>query len=103
MPFELTRSQIKSINEIDIDLSSSYQMIRLLQGDVGSGKTIVSIIGMLNTYESGYQSAIMVPTEILANQHFETIKNFLNSYNINILLLSGKDKGKIRDKKISDY
>ena len=102
LPFELTKSQIKSINEISTDLSSSYQMIRLLQGDVGSGKTIVSIIGMLNSYESGYQSAIMAPTEILANQHFETIKKFLNSHNIKILLLSGKDKGKVREKKLNN-
>jgi len=102
LPFELTESQKKSINEISNDLSSSNQMVRLLQGDVGSGKTIVSILGMLNSYESGYQSAIMAPTEILAMQHFVTIKNFLNSYNINIELLSGKDKGKLRDKKIDN-
>ena len=70
LPFDLTNSQKIAIKEIEKDLISNYQMIRLLQGDVGSGKTIISIIAMLHAFKSGYQSSIMAPTEILANQHF---------------------------------
>ena len=102
LPFHLTDSQYLVIKEIYKDLLSTNSMIRLLQGDVGSGKTIVSIIGMFISYQSGYQSAIMAPTEILANQHYETINNFLKKYKIHIILLNSKDKGKIRKQKISD-
>ncbi len=100
LPFELTNSQKSSINEIKNDLLSEYQMIRLLQGDVGSGKTIVSIIAMLIGCESNYQNAIMAPTEILASQHYETIKKFLKQTKFKVILLTGKDIGKIRQAKL---
>ena len=93
LPFKLTKSQLKAWFDIKKDLSSTNQMIRLLQGDVGSGKTIVALLGMIFSVDSGYQTAIMVPTSILANQHYETISNLLNKLNIEIILLTGKDKG----------
>ena len=76
-------------------------MVRLLQGDVGSGKTIVSLLSMIHAIESGYQAAIMVPTSILANQHFQNITNLLKNFSIKTLLLTGKDKGRIRLEKTS--
>ncbi|MBG77265.1 MAG: ATP-dependent DNA helicase RecG [Pelagibacteraceae bacterium] len=100
LPYELTQSQKTSINEIKNDLLSEYQMIRLLQGDVGSGKTIISIIAMLIGCESGFQNAIMAPTEILATQHYETISKFLKSTKFKIILLTGKDIGKDRQIKL---
>lgn len=98
LPFELTSDQIKAVDEIYNDLNSPNRMNRLLQGDVGSGKTIVAIISMYMNYLSGYQSALMAPTEILAIQHYNNIKNLFKNYNINIALLTGKTKSK--DKKI---
>ena len=94
LSFDLTIDQIKAINDIYNDLNSKYRMNRLLQGDVGSGKTIVAIITMYMNYLSGYQSALMVPTEILALQHYNNIKNLFKDYNINIGLLTGKLKAK---------
>ena len=76
-------------------------MVRLLQGDVGSGKTIISILSMLQAIESGYQAAIMVPTSILANQHFQNISTLVKNLSVKTLLLTGKDKGKIRLEKTS--
>jgi ATP-dependent DNA helicase RecG len=99
LPFKLTNSQLNAWKEIKEDLISDNQMIRLLQGDVGSGKTIVSLISMLLAVESGYQAAIMVPTSILANQHFENISKLLKKFSIKTLLLTGKDKGKKRIEK----
>jgi len=96
LPFKLTNSQITSWEEIKVDLTSENQMIRLLQGDVGSGKTIVSLLAMILAVESGYQAAIMVPTSILANQHYQNIKNLLKLFSINVLMVTGKDKGKVR-------
>ena len=101
LPFKLTNSQINAWEDIKKDLSSGNQMIRLLQGDVGSGKTIVALLSMLKAIESGYQAAIMVPTSILANQHYENIKILLKDFKINILLVTGKDKGKNRLEKNS--
>ena len=98
-PFTLTESQEKVIDEIYNDLSSENQMVRLLQGDVGSGKTIVSIVGMYICHKLGYQSSIMVPTEILAYQHFQNIKNIMEPYGIIVELLTSKDKGKTRKEK----
>ncbi|MBI28842.1 MAG: ATP-dependent DNA helicase RecG [Pelagibacteraceae bacterium] len=102
LPFELTKSQLTAIAEISKNLSNNFQMVRLLQGDVGSGKTIISIISMIIAFKSNYQSAIMVPTEILANQHFETIKSFLKNFKINIDILTSKDRGKKRHDKINN-
>ena len=89
LPYELTIDQKTVLNEILDDLTSKRRMNRLLQGDVGSGKTIISIIAMVANYLSGYQSALMVPTEILATQHYETMKDILKDFNINIALLTG--------------
>ena len=102
LPFELTDSQKKVIKEIDSNIESQNQMIRLLQGDVGSGKTIVALISMLKVIESGYQAALMVPTSILAYQHYENFCKLLKEFNIRITLLTGKDKGKIKLQKIED-
>ena len=94
LPFKLTEDQIKCAEEIYNDLTSEKRMNRLIQGDVGSGKTIVSIIAMYINYLSGYQSALMAPTEILANQHYKNIKNIFKNYNINVELLTGTLKAK---------
>ena len=87
--FKLTEDQIKSINEINNDISSNQKMFRLLQGDVGSGKTIVAIIAAFNVINAGFQVAIMAPTEILARQHYSSIKKNFNS-SINVEILSGQ-------------
>lgn len=89
LPYELTADQKLVLNEILEDLTSKRRMNRLLQGDVGSGKTIISIIAMVANYLSGYQSALMVPTEILATQHYETMKEILKDLNVNVALLTG--------------
>ncbi|MDR0630834.1 MAG: ATP-dependent DNA helicase RecG [Holosporales bacterium] len=95
LPFALTHSQNKAINEIFSDMESGKVMERLMQGDVGTGKTIVAISSALNVIESGYQCAILVPTEILAQQHFKTVKSYIKEQ-IDIELLTGSDKGKRR-------
>ena len=94
LPFELTRDQIKSVEEIYKDLTENMRMNRLLQGDVGSGKTIVAFITMYINYLGGYQSALMAPTEILAQQHYQNSKELFKKYNIDIALLTGKTKTK---------
>ena len=95
LPFELTTAQKKVLNEIVENMKSPFQMNRLLQGDVGSGKTIISIFAMLLAIENGFQSAIMAPTEILATQHYFAIKEFLNGIDLKIgLLLGGNYAGK---------
>ncbi|MDC1296575.1 ATP-dependent DNA helicase RecG [Alphaproteobacteria bacterium] len=101
LPFKLTNSQKESWLNIKKDLQSNNQMVRLLQGDVGSGKTIVALISMLFAVESGYQAAIMVPTSILAHQHYENIQKLLEKISVKIILLTGKDKGRIRLEKTS--
>ena len=93
LEFSLTTDQIKSLQEINKDLSSANKMFRLLQGDVGSGKTIVSLIAAFNTINSGFQVAIMAPTEILARQHFNLAKQ-IYSNSIKIELISGKSEYK---------
>ena len=90
--FSLTNSQKKIIEEINIDLSSDKKMFRLLQGDVGSGKTIVSLIVAANTIESNFQVALMAPTEILAKQHYDLAKKIFNGTQVEIELLTGKTK-----------
>lgn len=97
LPYELTVDQKIVLNEILEDLTSKRRMNRLLQGDVGSGKTIISIIAMVANYLSGYQSALMVPTEILATQHYETMKEILKDLNVNIALLTGSLPKKEKD------
>lgn len=108
LKFDLTDAQKKVINEIYSDMKSKNIMNRLLQGDVGSGKTIVSIFGMLIAAESGYQSALMCPTEILAEQHYFTITNFINAFNeaagtsIKVSLLVGGQKKRLREEILQD-
>lgn len=93
LPFNLTAAQLKVLEEIDNDLESDIAMDRLLQGDVGSGKTIISILACFKTVKSGYQAAVMVPTAILAIQHLESFRNILKEYNFNIeILKSGMKK-----------
>ena len=89
LPFNLTNDQKEAINAIIDDLNSDKRMNRLLEGDVGSGKTIIAILAMYALYLSGYQSALMVPTEVLAKQHYNNITNLFKNYNINIELLVG--------------
>ncbi len=100
LEFKLTNSQLAVLNEIQSDLFSNKQMIRLLQGDVGSGKTIVALISMLTVIESGYQVTLMAPTSILAYQHYENIVKLINKLPIEIDILTGKDKGKKRLEKL---
>ena len=90
LPFMLTTDQMKGVKNIYEDLICSHRMNRLLQGDVGSGKTIVAMIAMYMNYLGGYQSALMAPTEILAVQHYENAKKLFENYSIHIALLTGK-------------
>ena len=99
LPFKLTSDQIKATNDIYEDLISENRMNRLIQGDVGSGKTIVAIIALYINYLSGYQGALMAPTEVLATQHFENIKKYIKGANIEIL--SGSTKKSEKKKIIS--
>ena len=97
LSFELTNAQKTVIKEIRKDLGSGRQMNRLLQGDVGSGKTIVGLMSMLIAFDNGYQSCIMAPTEILAQQHFQSISKFLSNLDITVELLTGNTKKSHRD------
>lgn len=92
LPFELTNAQKRVIKEIRIDMGSNAQMNRLLQGDVGSGKTIVALMSMLIALDNGFQSCLMAPTEILANQHFNGLTELAKKLNINIKILTGSTK-----------
>ena len=95
LPFTLTNAQKRVLNEIVEDMRSPHQMNRLLQGDVGSGKTIISIFAMLLAIENGFQAAIMAPTEILATQHYFSLKEFLENFGLRVeLLLGGVYAGK---------
>lgn len=102
LPFNLTIDQLKALDEIYNDLESDRRMNRLLQGDVGSGKTIVSIISMYALYLCGYQSALMAPTEVLARQHFENINKLFKEYNISVCLLLGSTKKSEKNKIYKD-
>lgn len=97
LPFELTGAQKRVLKEIRRDVGSGKQMNRLLQGDVGSGKTLVALMSMLMALDNGYQACMMAPTEILANQHFETIRELLYGMDIRVELLTGSVKGKKRE------
>ncbi len=97
LPFELTADQNKAIDDIYKDMTSDRRMNRLLQGDVGTGKTIVSVIAAYINYLSMHQTALMAPTEVLAYQHYETIRNILSSTDIRIALLVGSMKKKEKD------
>jgi ATP-dependent DNA helicase RecG len=102
LPFELTESQVNVLKEIKADLISGKSMNRLLQGDVGSGKTIVALISMLLAIESKYQTALLVPTEILAVQHFDRIKQLTLQFGIKCVLLIGGQKTVVRKEVLSD-
>ena len=92
LPFELTNAQKRVLKEIRKDCGGQYQMNRLLQGDVGSGKTLVALMSILMAIDNGFQACLMAPTEILANQHFETISKLLKDMPLNIGLLTGSKK-----------
>ena len=96
LPFSLTMSQRQAWAEISADMKSETAMLRLLQGDVGSGKTIVALLAMLTAVEAGHQAAIMAPTEILARQHYQTMQPLAAATGLETLLLTGRDKGKAR-------
>ncbi len=97
LPFALTEAQKRVIREIRFDLGSGKQMNRLLQGDVGSGKTLVALMVMLIALDNNFQACLMAPTEILANQHLETISKLVEPLNINVALLTGSSKKKERN------
>ena len=97
LPFSLTRSQTAALEEIVADLAAPHRMQRLLQGDVGSGKTVVALLAMAVAVEAGAQAALMAPTEVLARQHLETITPLADAAGLRIALLTGREKGKARD------
>ncbi|MSO71711.1 MAG: ATP-dependent DNA helicase RecG [Alphaproteobacteria bacterium] len=97
LPFNLTASQEQAIDEIERDLASPNRMLRLLQGDVGSGKTVVAFLAMLIAAEAGGQAALMAPTELLARQHYATIAPLAAAAGIEVVLLTGRDKGRERE------
>ena len=96
LPFELTEAQKRVMKEIRADMGNGKQMNRLLQGDVGSGKTLVALMSMLIAIDNGFQTCMMAPTEILAEQHLQTLKEFLKGMNLRVELLTGIVKGKKR-------
>lgn len=102
LPFKLTHGQGLVLQEISTDMQSGYRMGRLLQGDVGSGKTVVALLAMLRVIEQGFQSALMVPTEIIAQQHYETISRMVAALDLNVVLLTGSVKGKQREQVLAD-
>ena len=96
LPFSLTSAQIRVLKEINADMDSPLRMLRLVQGDVGSGKTMVALFAMLNAVEAGAQAALMAPTDILANQHFNSVSKIAATAGVAVVLLTGRDKGKKR-------
>ncbi|MET0295318.1 MAG: ATP-dependent DNA helicase RecG [Phenylobacterium sp.] len=101
LPFKLTGAQARSLGEVRGDLAAGERMSRLLQGDVGSGKTVVSMLAMADAAEAGGQSALMAPTEILARQHFETLAAPLEAQGVGVVLLTGRDRGPQRADKLA--
>jgi ATP-dependent DNA helicase RecG len=97
LAFELTGAQKRVVREIRRDMGSGKQMNRLLQGDVGSGKTLVALMAMLIALDNDYQACLMAPTELLANQHFNTISRFLDGMGISVYLLTGSTKKSERE------
>jgi ATP-dependent DNA helicase RecG len=98
LPFKLTGAQVRTLAEIDADLASPNRMLRLLQGDVGSGKTVVALLAMANAVETGAQAALMAPTELLARQHLNTINSLTESSGLRVGLLTGRERGREREK-----
>jgi ATP-dependent DNA helicase RecG len=101
LPFELTQAQKHVLSEVFDDMKSSERMVRLIQGDVGSGKTIVAFLAMLNAIEIGSQAALMAPTEILARQHMESLSPLAKTAGVKIEILTGRDKGAGRAEKLA--
>lgn len=97
LPFELTEEQKKVVKEVVEDLKSPYPMNRLLQGEVGSGKTIVAVVAMLIACQSGYQATLMAPTEVLAWQHYEKVRNYLGDLPVKVVILTGSISNKEKD------
>jgi ATP-dependent DNA helicase RecG len=97
LPFKLTGSQVSALKEIGADMASPRRMLRLLQGDVGSGKTVVALLAMTTAVEAGAQAALMAPTEVLARQHAETISPLADAAGLRLGLLTGREKGRARD------
>ncbi|MEP0707402.1 ATP-dependent DNA helicase RecG [Parvibaculum sp.] len=101
LPFALTGAQKRALAEIDADMKSTHRMLRLLQGDVGSGKTVVALLAMLSAVEAGFQAAMMAPTEILARQHHAGLKPLCDAAGVRLALLTGRDKGKQREETLA--
>ena len=97
LPFELTDAQKRVVSEITADINKPFPMLRLVQGDVGSGKTVVAAIAALQAITNGKQAALMAPTEILAEQHRVNFEQWFKSINISVAWLTGKVKGKARE------
>ncbi|TIM54492.1 MAG: DEAD/DEAH box helicase, partial [Mesorhizobium sp.] len=96
LPYSLTNSQEMALAEINADLGDPERMLRLLQGDVGSGKTVVALLAMARAVEAGGQAALMAPTEILARQHLATIAPLAEQAGLRIAILTGREKGRER-------
>ncbi|MCB1531558.1 MAG: ATP-dependent DNA helicase RecG [Alphaproteobacteria bacterium] len=97
LPFDLTSAQKEALGDIDKDMSQPARMLRLLQGDVGSGKTVVACLAMMSAVQSGAQAALMAPTEILARQHADNLKPWLEAAGVRAIVMTGRDKGKTRE------
>ncbi|MBM3732279.1 MAG: ATP-dependent DNA helicase RecG [Acidimicrobiia bacterium] len=102
LPFQLTGSQQTALAEILADMAAEARMLRLLQGDVGSGKTVVAALAMLNAIEAGGQAALMAPTEILARQHLATLAPLAEAAGVRVALLTGRERGRARDEALAD-
>ena len=101
LPFELTAAQQRVLNEIDADLQQPHPMLRLVQGDVGSGKTLVAALACLRAIAQGYQAALMAPTELLAEQHYQNLSAWMEPLGIGVSWLAGKQKGKAREQTLA--
>ena len=97
LPYPLTGAQRRAIGEIQGDMAQAVPMLRLLQGDVGSGKTLVALVAMLAAVEAGAQAALLAPTEILARQHYETLLAPARRHRVNVAILTGREKGRARE------
>ncbi len=97
LPYAMTGAQARTVREIEGDLAQEAPMLRLLQGDVGSGKTLVAAMALLIAVEAGAQGAMLAPTEILARQHYETLRSLLSGLPLNVAVLTGRDKGRVRE------
>ena len=97
LPYSLTRAQETAIADILRDMASGERMLRLLQGDVGAGKTVVALMALATAAEAGAQGAFMVPTDILARQHFATLTPLAEAAGLTVALLTGREKGRARD------